>query len=427
MFNRLRTLLLACAAATVFPAAAHAQCVGRWLPGYNATQMNGAIWTFAPLPSGDVFVGGTFQTIGGIAASRLARFTPATRAWAPVAGGTNGPVYAIAPLPSGDIIIGGQFSTVGVTTAASNIARFTPASGTWSALGSGITGSASKVDAILQLPSGELLVSGVFQLAGGVPGNNIALYNPATNTWRVSSTIPFSSGELSALINMPDGSVIVSGTTVARYNPTARTFSGINWTGGPNTFISLAPLPGGDILMGLAQPALGGSTLVRYSAAAGTWSAVLDGGALTNPVLAMAPLPDGSLAMAGAFLTPGAPNCRGIARYNPTTHQWGTFGNGIGADLNAAAYTALSLPTGELLLGGSFLSVQGQTSVNFGQWTTRPTCPADFNCSSALEVTDIFDFINAWLAASPDADFNGINGLEVQDIFDFLNAWFQGC
>ncbi len=55
------------------------------------------------------------------------------------------------------------------------------------------------------------------------------------------------------------------------------------------------------------------------------------------------------------------------------------------------------------------------------------TCTADTNHSGALEVQDIFDFLNLWFAGDCRADFNGVGGLAVQDIFDFLNAWFQGC
>ena len=58
---------------------------------------------------------------------------------------------------------------------------------------------------------------------------------------------------------------------------------------------------------------------------------------------------------------------------------------------------------------------------------TYTICPADFNCSGAVNVQDIFDFLSAWFAADPRADFNGIGGITVQDIFDFLAAWFAGC
>jgi hypothetical protein len=54
-------------------------------------------------------------------------------------------------------------------------------------------------------------------------------------------------------------------------------------------------------------------------------------------------------------------------------------------------------------------------------------CRADFNCSGAATIQDIFDFLAAWFAGDPRADFNGVNGIGIQDIFDFLAAWFAGC
>jgi hypothetical protein len=59
-------------------------------------------------------------------------------------------------------------------------------------------------------------------------------------------------------------------------------------------------------------------------------------------------------------------------------------------------------------------------------FTLRAFCPGDYNGSHTLSVTDIFDFLNGWLAGEAAADFNG-GGLDVQDIFDFINAWLAGC
>jgi hypothetical protein len=50
--------------------------------------------------------------------------------------------------------------------------------------------------------------------------------------------------------------------------------------------------------------------------------------------------------------------------------------------------------------------------------------PADWNCSGALEVQDIFDFLSDWFAGN--GDFNADGTVSVQDIFDFLGAWFAG-
>lgn len=57
----------------------------------------------------------------------------------------------------------------------------------------------------------------------------------------------------------------------------------------------------------------------------------------------------------------------------------------------------------------------------------RNVCPADFNVSNAVEVADIFSFLNAWFAGNATADFDAVGGVTVQDIFAFLNAWFAPC
>ncbi len=54
------------------------------------------------------------------------------------------------------------------------------------------------------------------------------------------------------------------------------------------------------------------------------------------------------------------------------------------------------------------------------------TCPPDFDCNSAIEVGDIFAFLNAWFAGSCKTDFDATGAVEVGDIFAFLNAWFAG-
>jgi hypothetical protein len=54
-------------------------------------------------------------------------------------------------------------------------------------------------------------------------------------------------------------------------------------------------------------------------------------------------------------------------------------------------------------------------------------CAADFNCSGAADLLDIFAFLNAWFAADPRADIDGLNGVDLLDVFGFVNTWFTGC
>ena len=73
-------------------------------------------------------------------------------------------VNTLALTPNGDVLVGGAFTSAGGLPA-NNIALFNPASGSWTPLGAGTN------DAVyaLALPAGgDFLVGGEFTSAGGV-------------------------------------------------------------------------------------------------------------------------------------------------------------------------------------------------------------------------------------------------------------------
>jgi hypothetical protein len=72
-----------------------------------------------PIPT-SVLVGGTFTTIGGIAANRIAYYTPSTNTWGTIGSGFNGPVNAFALFDfdgngpgTTRLVAGGEFTTAG--------------------------------------------------------------------------------------------------------------------------------------------------------------------------------------------------------------------------------------------------------------------------------------------------------------------------
>jgi len=61
------------------------------------------------------------------------------------------------------------------------------------------------------------------------------------------------------------------------------------------------------------------------------------------------------------------------------------------------------------------------------EFSSCPSCRADFNGFGGVTIQDLFDFLGAWFAGAPAADINGQGGVSLQDIFDYLGAWFAGC
>ena len=85
------------------------QCQPEWLPG-DGFEVNGSINALVMLPNGDLIAGGSFSSVGGVAANNIARWNGWT--WAPMGSGMddNFPaVLALAVLPNGDLIAGGSF------------------------------------------------------------------------------------------------------------------------------------------------------------------------------------------------------------------------------------------------------------------------------------------------------------------------------
>ena len=121
--------------------------------------------------NGDLIVGGEFDSAGGIAASRIARWDGA--AWHPVGSGIDpSPAKSVKCLArhGGDLIAGGRFGSAG-EIAASNIARWTGAA--WQPLGGGVDGEVRAVASY----GGEVIAGGNFLRADGVLRRGIARWD----------------------------------------------------------------------------------------------------------------------------------------------------------------------------------------------------------------------------------------------------------
>jgi hypothetical protein len=101
--------------------------------------------------------------------------------------------------------------------------------------------------------------------------------------------------------------------------------------------------------------ASGGSATDRIQRWDGTaWSVV--GGGISNPVYALAVLPNGDLVVGGSFATAGGAPVDNLARWDGTT--WRRFGAGVDGTVTALAFD----PAGRLLVGGNFLHADGMVS-----------------------------------------------------------------
>ncbi|MFN9929387.1 MAG: GC-type dockerin domain-anchored protein [bacterium] len=404
------------------PAPARAECGPGWVETGSPFNV-GNVSAVAALPNGDIIVGGDLQYINDQGQSDVTttyRYYQSTSQWSRIDSGFTGTdrtVNNLAVLPGGDVIAGGFFNSIGGIPA-NNIARYNPATNTWSAIGSGVSGATfGLVSALTVLPDGRVAVGGSFTTAGGVPANNVAIYDPATNTW--SALGSGVNGEVFALaFNPATSDAYVGGNfysasgvfvrNVARYNLDTDTWSPLasgsepGFEFGTNSVINaLAVLPGGDVIAGGQFTSAGGvpvNKIARFNWATLTWSALGSGVTEENfaTVSSLATLPTGNVLVGGAFTTAGGAPANNIALYNPATSTWSTLGSGTNFFVTSLA----SLPGGDVLLGGGFSFAGGLFSPRVARYSfTGPTVsittgPADFeacepNTTATFSVTTV--------------------------------------
>ncbi|MFO0833261.1 MAG: immunoglobulin domain-containing protein [Phycisphaerales bacterium] len=138
--------------------------------------VNSTVNSVLVLPDGDVLAGGSFTSAGGVAVNRVARYNPSSNAWSALGSGVSSAGSAtvddMALLPSGDVVMGGTFTSAG-GVGASRIARYRPSTNEWFAMGSGLN---SDVNAVGVTPVGDAVTVGVFTTAGGAASARAARY-----------------------------------------------------------------------------------------------------------------------------------------------------------------------------------------------------------------------------------------------------------
>ena len=308
--------------------------------------------------------------------------------------GTSVSVTAIEPF-AGSVVVAGSFLNAGGTPA-SNIAMWNGVS--WSALADGITNSNGSAPSIrtmksMSTPGGEVLyVGGLFDRAGGIPVENIAVWDGAA--WAAVATGGVASYSVQALEVFDDGS------GPALYGAASFT----------------TPGPGGVA----ARLDAGGWTIIAPGNGIGYALAVFDDGA------------GAKLYVGGEFDDiGGVAHTAGLARWDGAS--WTEVAGGLGPrDRYSPVVRALvASDVGDgpsLFIGGDFLTAGGLLSGNFAQWNPcRERCYADYDGDSLVNGSDFDQFVGAFVAGTEAADIDH-NGFVNGDDFDSFVAGFEaGC
>lgn len=231
--------------------------------------------------------------------------------------------YAFATF-QGELIAGGAFTEIG-SASVSRVAQWNEGS-PWTALGAGVTGSPPVRVHALTVYNNELIAAGTFTTAGGTAASKIARWNGST--WQTL------------------------GTGMGATNPTVYALTIYN----------------GELIAGGQFTTAGGtsvSSIARWNGS--TWQALGSGvgGTISSRVQALT-VYNGELIAGGSFITAGGAPANNIARWNGTT--WQPLGSAVSGGGVAGGVFCLTTYNGDLIAGGVFNSVNGQTINNLARW-----------------------------------------------------------
>jgi hypothetical protein len=357
----------------------------------SSNGVNNRVWALAVVGN-EVFVGGTFNSAGGVSANGVARFNTQTNTWSTLgtgsSNGVSGGVLALAVVGN-EVVVGGAFTSAG-GAGANCVARFNTQTNTWSTLGTGSSNGVNSVVNALAVVGNEVFVGGNFTSAGGGSANRVARFNMQTNTWSTLGTGSSNgvNGEVRALAVVGDEVVVggeftsaggVSANRVARFNTQTNTWStlGTGSSNGVNSFVYALAVVGNEVVVGGNFTEAGGVSanyVARFNTQTNTWSSLGTGiqngvSGIFSAVNALAVVGN-EVVVGGDFASAGGVSARNVARFNTQTNTWSTLGTGSSNGVNSFVY-ALAVVGDEVVVGGEFTSAGGVSANRVARFNTQ--------------------------------------------------------
>ena len=215
--------------------------------------------------------------------------------------------------------------------------------------------------------------------AVGLVAGLLATTSPAQCARWLASPAPAPNNYVDIVKIAQNGDLLVAGnftsvgstaaSRIARWNGTTWSPLGGGQTFG--TFYDLIELPNGDLVAGGEFSTVGGTfinkNVVRWNGAG--WQAVGNGlASFSERVHALCALPNGSIVATGSFLFGGR-----LARFDGTA--WVPLGAGLTGTASPSGEVLLTMPNGDLVVGGRFTAVDGVAANNIARWNGTTWSP----------------------------------------------------
>jgi trimeric autotransporter adhesin len=364
---------------------AQVNCQSQWTPHVFTTGgVGGSVYASCTYDdgTGTVYIGGLFQTAGGLPAANIASWNGVW--WSTLGAGVSGSVFALAVYDDGTgpaLYATGNFTSAGGIPA-NGIAKFNGAA--WAALGTGLTGAPPGAGvgptgyalAVYDDGSGPALyVGGAFTAAGGNAAANVAKWNGSWSavglgtSHTVRTLLAADAGDGVGLFagGAFDHAGGVQANRVARWSGSAWSALGsglavTNWPSDYSQAFTLAAWDDGTgpaLYVGGVFDTAGGGTannVARFRA--GVWSPLAEGS--VSAVLGLATFSDssGTALVATNTVSPNSYPGSNLRKWDGTA--WSTVSPFVSGTFSSL--TKIPGASGDRLVVGGTFSVPGLTT-----------------------------------------------------------------
>ena len=436
-------------------AAAGDDCIPGWIPFVGPvgpdSGLAGGLAYHDDGGGGEIYIGGSFTTIGGVAASRIVKTVTDEKGIEFVSLGSglsNAECYALASF-QGSLYAAGYFDLAGGVPGTAKLARWDGSA--WNSIGAQLELFSNQLWGLTVWNSGQgdnLYIAGNFQNIGGTTASYIARYDGkgfhALGSTPIAGNVPliiFTShvhddGTGPALyvggrFTSIDG---VAASRIAKWNGTSWSALGTGVTGSGstpsvNTMVTFDDGTGPALYVGgQTFTTAGGISANRVAKWDGkNWSAVGSGFA-NGIVWKLTVFNDGTgdaLYAFGTFTASGATPMNRMAKWNGTSwEQWG--GGANGTVFNALQITGDPGVGDALVVSGQFTTVGTDTRNRIAAFEGCPevvSTPGDLDGDGVVNAADLSILLSAWGGADPNADIDGNGVVGAADLTVLLGNW----
>ncbi len=317
--------------------------------------------------NGNLYAGGNFTQAGAANATNLASWNGTT--WSAL-GNPDNTVHALGSfsgiqIGSARLFVGGTFNNIGgIAAAKCAVVRFDPINGNvWSALNGPVLSSTCRDILVRSSGVTSFQVNAVFSSSLGPFGSSIDLYR-----WNGTSWDNLNTGISEQSLANFNGQLTCGGS--GTWPGAVRSYVNNSWValgrGNPG-FITALTTASGDAIAASTEDSgtLGSIVVQRRDSATGVWSQL--GGVFSAHCATLVGLPDGNILAGGEFeFNTDSGQLNRIALWNGT--QWAPLGTGItgGSLISVNAIDRMS--NNDIIVGGTFTTAGGLSAANIARW-----------------------------------------------------------